>query len=153
MKDLILIVEDSKTIAMYEQKLITDLGVDVIIANNLEDAKRVIANTKRKITLAVVDINLPDCEDCVLNYLLKLNIPCIAMTGGFHLDLRDKIIDKKLVDYIVLEDDQNLELLLSTVRRILNNKHTKILIVDDSKASRYALKTLLLHQNYTTLEA
>ena len=153
MKDLILIVEDSKTIAMYEHKLITELGVDVVVAHNMKEAEEIITNTKDKITLAVVDINLPNCEDCVLNYLLKLNIPCIAMTGNFHSDLRDKVIDKKLVDYIVLEDDKNLELLLSTISRIINNKHTKILIVDDSKASRYALKTLLHHQNYTTLEA
>ena len=153
MKDLILIVEDSKTIAMYEHKLITNLGVDVVIAHSMEDAEAIISNTKDKVTLAVVDINLPNCEDCVLNYLLKLNIPCIAMTGSFHPALRDKVIDKKLVDYIVLEDDQNLELLCSTIKRIINNKHTKILIVDDSRASRFALKTLLQHQNYTTLEA
>lgn len=153
MNDLILIVEDSKTIAMYERRSLNEMGLNVVIASNYDEAKKVVDTHKSKIALAVVDINLPNCEDCVLDYLLKLNIPSIAMTGSFHPLLRDKVIDKKLIDYIVLEDDQNLELLKSTISRILNNKNTKILIVDDSKASRFALRGLLLHQNYTVLEA
>ncbi|QSZ42465.1 response regulator [Sulfurimonas aquatica] len=153
MKDLILIVEDSKTIAMYQKTLIESLLVTVIVAQDMSEVKEITSQSKEKVTLAIVDINLPDCGDCVLDYLLKLNIPCIAMTGSFHPMLREKVINKKLVDYIVLNDDKNLELLQSTVKRILNNKNTKILIVDDSKSSRYALKDLLEHQNYTALEA
>jgi len=153
MKELILIVEDSKTIAMYERNSLVSIGLDVVVAHNKDEVEDVLALYKTKITLAVVDINLPDCQDCVLNYLLKLNVPCIAMTGSFHPALRDKVIDKKLIDYIVLEDDPKLELLQATIKRILENKSTKILIVDDSKASRFALKSLLKHQNYTVLEA
>jgi CheY-like chemotaxis protein len=105
------------------------------------------------IVLSIVDVNLPDSEDEVLNYLLKKNIPSIAMTSSFNQKLRDKIIDKHIVDYIVLEDDQQLELLQATVNRIMSNEHRKILIVDDSKSSRFALKNLLQFQNFTILEA
>ncbi|MDA7817809.1 response regulator [Sulfurimonas sp.] len=101
----------------------------------------------------MVDISLPDCEDCVLDKLVKLGIPCIAMTGTFHTGLRDKVIDKKLIDYIVLEDDQNFDILKGTIRRFVNNKNTKVLVVDDSISSRVILKELLTHQNYTVLEA
>ncbi len=153
MKDLILIVEDNRTIAMYQKNVLYEMGLDVIVAHNLEDVNKLLDTYKSKITIAVVDINLPDCEDCVLDKLLKLNIPCIAMTGSFHKELRDKVIDKKLIDYIILEDDHNLELLRCTINRILNNKYIKILIVDDSKSTRYALRDLLQHQNYTVLEA
>jgi len=153
MKEKILIVEDSKTIAMYEQNSLMDMGIDIIVAYNKDEVEELLAAYKTEIILAVVDINLPGCQDCVLNYLLKLNIPCIAMTGSFHPALRDKVIDKKLIDYIVLEDDQKLELLQTTIKRIVDNKNTKILIVDDSKVSRFALKSVLKHQNYTVLEA
>lgn len=153
MNDLILVVEDNKTIAMYQKRVLETAGMSVIVAHNKVELDELLRLHNKKIMLAVVDINLPECEDCVLNHLLKLNMPCIAMTGSFHAKLRDKVINKKLIDYIVLEDDQNLELLKSTILRIINNKETKILIVDDSRASRFALKDLLEQQNYTVLEA
>jgi PleD family two-component response regulator len=65
------------------------------------------------------------------------------MTGSFHKKMRDKIVDKNVIYYIVLEDDQQLELLQATVHRIVSNEHRMVLIVDDSKPSRFALRTLL----------
>ena len=153
MDGVILIVEDSKTISMYQKQKIEHLGELTIIAHNFEETKELLKAYGRKIKLAVVDINLPGCEDCVLDFLLKRNIPSIAMTGNFHVELRDKVIEKSLIDYIVLEDDTNLEILTSTVNRVINNQQTKVLIVDDSLTSRHRLKDLLLHQNYTVLEA
>jgi len=153
MPKLILIIEDNKTIAMYEKETLNSLGYDVVIAYDMESAEDLIKFHKKDIMLSIVDINLPDTQDEVLNYLLKKNIPSIAMTGSFHQKLRDKVVDKNIIDYIVLEDDQQLELLKSTVNRIMNNKHRKILIVDDSKSSRFALNSLLKFQNFTILEA
>ncbi len=153
MKDVILVVEDNKTIALYEQKVLMDKGYDVVIAYDLIEAKQRLRDSKKRITLAVVDVNLPDCGSCALDYILKLNIPCIAMTGSFHSELREDVVDKGIIDYIVLEDDQNLELLQTTVDRILNNKDTKILLVDDSQSARFQLKKYLNHQNFTVLVA
>ena len=47
------------------------------------------------------------------------------MTGSFH----KKIVDKNVIDYIVLEDDKELELLRATVNRIIKNKHRKICLL------------------------
>jgi len=153
MDNLILVIEDNKTIAMYEKNTLNNAGYDVIVAHNMEETKNLVNIHKNKITLSIVDINLPDIQDKVLDFLLKKNIPSIAMTGSFHPKLRDKIVDKHVIDYIVLEDDQQLELLQSTVNRIINNENRKILIVDDSKASRFALKNLLIVQNFKIYEA
>ena len=152
-KSTILLVEDSKTISMYQKSVLEKLGLDVLVAYSLEDIKEILKTHGRSIAIAVVDINLPDCEECALDFLLKRNIPSIAMTGSFHIELRDKVIKKSLIDYIVLEDDNKLEILSTTVMRILNNHNTKVLVVDDSLTSRHRLKELLTHQNYTVLEA
>ncbi len=153
MKNKILIVEDSKTISLYQQNSLKSIGIDSYIAHDFDQTKDILKDNYNEIFLAIVDINLPIYEDKVLDYLLKNNIPCIAMTGSFHSNLREKIIDKSLIDYIVLEDDQNLELMKSTVKRILNNKNTNVLVVDDSQSSRFALKRLLEQQNYNVLLA
>jgi len=153
MDKLILIIEDNKTIAMYEKQTLIKAGYNVIIAHDLEETKKIVTEHYNNISICIVDVNLPVTKDEVLNYLLKRNLPSIAMTGSFHPKLRNKIVDKNIIDYIVLEDDQQLELLQSTVNRIINNKHRKILIVDDSKSSRFALKNLLNFQNFTILEA
>jgi len=153
MDKLILIIEDNKTIAMYEKHTLVNAGHNVIVAHNLEETQDLVKKHYKEITLCIVDINLPDTQDEVLTFLLKRNLPSIAMTGSFHPKLRNKIVDKNVIDYIVLEDDQQLELLQATVNRIINNKERKILIVDDSRSSRFALKNLLGFQNFTILEA
>jgi signal transduction histidine kinase len=153
MNKLILIIEDSKTLAMYEKHALNEAGHNVIIANSVEKAKELISHHKKNIMICIVDINLPEGEAEILSYLLKYNIPSIAMTGSFHPELRDKIVDSNIIDYIVFEDDQNLEMLQSTVYRVINNEKRSILIVDDSNASRSSLKNLLLAQNFTIYEA
>ncbi len=153
MKQLILVIEDNKTIAMYEKETLLGAGYDVIVAYNLEEAKVLVKEHFKQIVLSIVDINLPEDEAKALDYLLKHNIPSIAMTGSFHPKLREKIVDKNIVDYIVLEDDQQLELLQATINRIIHNENKKVLIVDDSKSSRHALHSLLALQNFTIFEA
>lgn len=153
MQKHILVIEDNKTIAMYEEQTLRSAGYDVLVAHNFDEAVELITAHKKEIVLSIVDINLPDDKEKALEYLLKHNIPSIAMTGSFHKKLRDKIVDKNVIDYIVLEDDQQLELLQATVHRIISNEHRKVLIVDDSKPSRFALRTLLQSQNFTIFEA
>jgi len=149
----ILVIEDNKTIALFEKETLIQHGYDVVVAHTLEETTELLKLHQREIILAIVDINLPKDNEKALDYLLKHNIPCIAITGSFHPKLRNKIIQKNIIDYIVLEDDQKLELLLSTVKRIINNFKRKVLVVDDSKSSRHALNTLLSSQNFTILEA
>lgn len=153
MGDLILVIEDNRTMALYETQTLTRAGYNVITAYNAQEAKVLVKEHRNDIMLCIVDINLPGDKEQTLDYLLKQNIPSIAMTGNFHPKLRERIVDKNIIDYIVLEDDQQLEFLQATVKRIINNEHRKILIVDDSKASRFALNNLLKFQNFTILEA
>ncbi len=152
-KHLVLIVEDNKTIALYQQTKLKEAGIKSVIAHNKDELFEALKQHRKSISLAIVDINLPDSGGEALDYLLNFNIPSIAMTGDFHKSLRDEVIEKPIIDYIVLEQDNNLELLLETVIRTLKNYKTKILIVDDSKASRFSLKKILTHQNYTVHEA
>ena len=153
MSKLILVIEDNKTIALFEKNTLIQAGYNVVVAHNLNEAIELVSVHKRKIVLSVVDINLPDDNEKALDYLLKHNIPAIAITGSFHPKLRDKIVQKNVIDYIVLEDDQKLELLQATVNRIINNESRKVLIVDDSKSSRFALRSLLASQNFSIYEA
>ncbi|MDA7817810.1 hypothetical protein N9A28_06435 [Sulfurimonas sp.] len=39
MKDLILIVEDDKTIATYEKNTIEEMGLDVVVAHDMNELK------------------------------------------------------------------------------------------------------------------
>ncbi|PHR56334.1 MAG: hypothetical protein COA44_08225 [Arcobacter sp.] len=153
MPNKILVIEDSKTIALFEKDTLIKAGYDVVVAYNLEESIELLALYRRSIILAVVDINLPKDNEKALDYLLKQNIPSIAITGSFHPELREKIIQKNVIDYIVLEDDQKLELLLATINRIIHNINRKVLIVDDSKSSRFALRNLLASQNFSIYEA
>lgn len=153
MEKLILIVEDNKTIALFQSHKLKGKGFKCLVAHNFLETRKLYDLHKDSIVMAVVDINLPDCGTCALDYLITKNIPSIAMTGSFHIELRDKILKKAVIDYVVVDNDPNLESLVSLVGRILHNHHTKVLIVDDSKTSRLKLREFLEYQNFTILEA
>ncbi len=153
MSKLILIVEDSKTLAMYEKSVLSDAGYEVVIAYSVDEAKQLVAKYNKNIIISIVDINLPDIEGDIIDFLQKYDIPAIAMTGSFHPELREKVVNSNIIDYIVLDDDKGLEQLRAIVSRVIENHRRAVLIVDDSNASRSSLKKLLLSQNFMIHEA
>lgn len=152
MNKTILIVEDNKTLAMYQKSVLSALTTQILVVHSLEELRELFKINKNKISIAIVDINLPVDEDGALDFLLKHNIPSIAMTNSFNKEFQQKSYTSSIIDYIVVENDSKLELLYTTVERTLQNKKSQILIVDDSKASRFALHELLKYQNFEVIE-
>ena len=152
----ILLVEDSAVVIKvirHMSKGQVDLQFD--IAQSFAEARAFIeSNGNDAYRTAVVDLNLPDAPNGeVVDYTLSLSIPTIVLTGSYDEHLRDQMLEKPIVDYVVKESRFSYEYVLKLIRRLEKNRSIKVLVVDDSPTSRKFVRIMLEIHQYIALEA
>jgi len=151
----ILLVEDSKLFSqVLKFRFEAELGVDVTHCGSLKSMKAVAAGKDHGYTLAVVDLNLPDSPHReALDYALQVNLPTIVFTGTFDFNTRDSILEKNVLDYVIKDNDQAFDTIVNTVKRVIDNRNIRVLVVDDSRVARAILKAMLSAQQFRVEEA
>ena len=150
----ILVVEDSRALTnMIRRKLENDLPVIVDITHSLEETRDLL-EVSQDYMMAVLDLNLPDAPNGeVVDYVSSKNIPAVVLTGSFNPSVRQALFSKNVIDYLVKESRADLEHISALIRSLSENKDIKILVVDDSRVSRYRTAALLKRRGYQVLEA
>lgn len=151
----ILVVDDSKFFTRIVKKAITErIGAEIVTAETLAEARKILSDPSAKFHLALVDIILPDSsEGEAVEFLLQKRIPCIVFTSFYSEDLRQMILDWNVIDYVIKDTPSSLSYLMDIVERVHRNRETKILLVDDSKTSRQHIKNLLTGYQCQVVEA
>ena len=139
----ILIVEDNKDLAnLMAKKISTELNFEVDIAYKLSEAKLFLKMYKYFLTL--VDLNFSDLQnDEMVDYILEKNNPVIVMSANINKDFRNKMLKKNIIDYVNKSDANDINYIISTIKRVQKNKNHKVLIVDDSMVFRKQIQTML----------
>ncbi|MQB42708.1 response regulator [Rhizobium sp. ICMP 5592] len=146
----ILLAEDSNVFtSMISTKLKELLDIDIEICRNFEELQLAYDKSPEPIRLAISNINLPGAEKGeALEYLIDLSIPTIAFTGTFLAGMRDELIAKDVVDYILKDNVFAVDLLVESICRFLTNHRHHVLIVDDSATARALLSSRLKRYNF-----
>jgi PleD family two-component response regulator len=146
----ILLAEDSNVFtSMIGGKLKELFDIDIEICRTFEDLQLAYDKSSEPIKLAISNINLPGAENGeALEYLVDLSIPTIVFTGTFHDGLRDELMAKDVVDYILKDNIYAVDLLAESVCRFLTNHRHHVLIVDDSATARALLSSRLKRYNF-----
>ena len=149
----ILVIDDDKIISKVLKRLIKQkLGLEVDTVGSLKELKeKVLENVY---DLAICDYILPDSEKGeAIDYLLEHKVPTIALTASYDEQLRDKILEKGVVDYLVKGIPNIQDHIISVVKRALKNKETKVLVIEDSKTDRTIMKRILENMLFQVFEA
>lgn len=148
----LLIVEDSKSIALVIEKMAVSLGYSVSIAPNLA-AVRVLLSQKHNFFLATLDYGLPDAPNGeVIPFVLQHNIPSIIMTGRMDDATHKKLLNQPIIDYITKENAQAFHYLLRILHGQLTNPEVGVLVVDGSLTSRNHVCQLLKRRNFNVYD-
>lgn len=141
----ILIVDDDKVVTQLLSININSLlNIECVIAHSLAETKAIIESGGHRFHMAVLDYNLPDAEDGeVIDYVQSMQIPSIVLTANYDTGVRDTVLSKKVIDYILKKNTAAVSTLVATINRIVNNKNIKALVVDDSSVYRTMLKGIL----------
>lgn len=157
MKD-VLVVEDTKLFArVLKHSIETTLDLNVILAMTYAEALQKIEEQEQKdepFLVSLLDLNLPDAPDGeIVDYVTKKGIPAIVFTGSFDEKIRERIISKHVLDYVVKENAASVGYLLDLIKRVIKNKTTTVLVVDDSTTQRAHIVNLLKNYQFQVLEA
>lgn len=151
----ILIVEDSKFFIQLVTKAIAEsIRAETVVATSLADARKIIETASKPFDLALTDIMLPDDEEGeAVSLMLDHGIPCIVFTAVFSEDLRERLLARNVIDYVVKNSPASLDYLMGLVTRLHRNRLTKVMVVDDSKTTRSYLSDLLKAYQFKVIEA
>lgn len=151
----ILIVEDNKLVSsMLMKRIESELRFDPVLAETFADAKRILGEKKNDFFLCLADLNLPDAPSGeIVDYCVERGVPTIVFTGEISDEIREKVLSKKVIDYLLKEGRHNIDYIIKLIRRVYKNKWIKILVVDDSKLFRARVADLLKVHQYTVHQA
>jgi len=104
--------------------------------------------------LAVLDLDLPGLqEDTTLDLLDSKDISVIVYAAEFNDEVRERMIARQVLDYVVKKDDQALDYIVDTIDRVHKNQSIKVMVADDSRISRTQITRILKTQKFIVLEA
>lgn len=149
----ILVVEDSPVFQQYIRELLTDAGYNITILGSFVEARHFLED-QPDLLCAVLDFNLPDApRGQVVDYVLDKGYRAIVLTGNTNAALREHMLNKGILDYLVKDSIVSLSFLVPMLNRLVQNRNKKVLVVDDSRSMREYLSELLTRQNLTVLTA
>ena len=150
----ILVVEDSRSVSGFLCRQIEEsLQFESVPAYSLAEA-RAIVEKDDAFFVAVLDLNLPDAPDGeIVDTIRQKGIPAVILTATFDEGLREEILAKHVVDYVLKDSRQSLDVVKDLIQRIYRNQDIAILVVDPSREFRSYCRTLLEAHKYTVMEA
>lgn len=150
----VLIVDDSKFFLSVLSSKLVAAGFSVVCASTIAGTREILENRRDEIFMALLDLFLPDGpEGEVVDVALEFGVPSVVFTGNYSEDTRDRVLSKRVIDYVVKDDPSSLDYLAQLVRRLYRNRSVRALVVDDAAvARRYTADLLALYQ-FEVIEA
>lgn len=151
----VLLVDDSRAISSMLIARIDALdGVSCRHAATHAATRTLLEEDASRFFVAVLDLNLPDAPNGeVIGLVEQYGIPVIVLTATLDATRRDELFARGVADYVVKDGLGGIEYVARLVDRMAHSRGTKILVVDDSKAFREYVATLLRQHGYAPLTA
>lgn len=151
----VLIVEDSESVAYaLAHNVERVLDLEPIVADSFATTRTALAKVWSETLVAVLDLSLPDAPDGeVVDYVLETDIPVVVLTGTLNKSMRDRLLAKNIVDYVIKQSPSEVNYVIQLIHRMRLNPNIKILVVDDSKTIRTSVRIMLEIHRYQVFEA
>jgi diguanylate cyclase (GGDEF)-like protein len=151
----LLLVEDMKFFnSLVVKHVKRNLDIEVVSCTTYAEAVEALMADTQDYFLAVLDLNLPDAPDGeIVDLVISHQIPVVVFSAHFDEDLRDQILSRKVIDYVVKQNPSSLDYLFSLISRLYFNRFIKVLVVDDSRTARQYVSDLMNQYQFQVLGA
>lgn len=151
----VLIVEDSKLFTrLLTQAIENKLGLPTEAVPDMASARALLEEDPGAFFVSLLDLNLPDApRGEIVDLVTEKGVPAIVFTAEFSDALRERMEEKKILDYVLKDSPTSLDYVVALIRRIHRNRETTVLVVDDSNSARTYIASLLQLQQFRVLTA
>lgn len=152
MKKILVIEDDAHAAGTLKAILKARMDFECDIADSMKIARQKIR--KNGHFMAVLNLDLSGIqEEEILDLLKTKGVSLIVYASEFNDEVRERMIARNVLDYVVKKDDQALGAIVGTIERIHKNQSIKVLVADDSRISRSQITRVLKTQKLIVLEA
>ena len=155
MQQHVLILENGEGNLELIAKLVRRAGLTPVGATSLTEGKARFSQKDAPETFlcAIVAYSLPDARKGeAIDFTVKSFIPTIATTESLDSAIRDKVLERDVVDYIPKENSQNYDYLNRLIGRLEKNKSTGVIVVSTNRVLRTKMVSLLQRHNFIAFE-
>lgn len=151
----VLIVDDSSTVLkLLKSEIELHSKIEPYYAQSYKEAQKLIDECEEQFHAALLDLNLPDAQNGEIVDLVNGNdIPAVILSATINEKLKDEIMKKGVVDFILKNDPASIKFAVNAISRTLKNYDTTVLVVDDSKVYRKTLSKSLSRIHLNVIEA
>lgn len=129
------------------------LPVEVTTVNSLDSARELLKENPDKFFLSVTSVVHLDSDSFEkIDLLAEFNIPAIVIVDQYEDELRDQLIKRHVIDYVVKDTSSDTTYICDLVKRILKNASIKVLVVDDSKVAQFVITRELFLQKFDVIQ-
>ncbi len=151
----LLVIEDS---SFFQNLIVNGFrqagDAEVVTATSLRDASAILEKEADTFALALVDLYLPDAHDGeAVDVALAHGVPVVVFTSNFDAQVRQRYLEKGILDFVLKDNPSSFDYLLNFSRRIFKNRQTTVLVVDDSNVALLRCEDLLTRFRLKVLKA
>jgi diguanylate cyclase (GGDEF)-like protein len=150
----VLIVENSRSYAgMLAEAVECGLHLPVTLARTMAEADGALAE-HADIFLVLSGLVLPDAaEEAIIERFSSTGLPVVVVSSKYDEALRDRVLGRSVVDYVIKSAPGHLDYLAWLVQRLDRNRRIAALVVDDSPSARLMVAELLSSYGFRVLLA
>lgn len=150
----ILIAEDSQSIKSALQQMIQSaLPFEIDLVSNETEAKAYLETHKQILLVAIINLNFANSkEGTLVDHFTNNKIPTIVLTSTLDEEIRKRLIQKGVLDYIPKDSRLSFEYVTRVIRRLHRSQDQGALIVEDSSSARKWIKNMLQRQYQDVFE-
>ncbi|WMJ68561.1 diguanylate cyclase [Stenotrophomonas sp. 24(2023)] len=150
----ILLVENSRAFtSMLREAIEQRLELPVVVATTLAEADRLLSE-RGGWFLVLTGLVLADGDrDTVVDFFVQRNLPTVVVSGVYDEDLRKRVLQQQIIDYVLKNTPGSVDYLVWLVQRLERNRRIAALVVDDSPSARGYAAALLRMYGHDVHEA
>lgn len=152
--DVLLLESDSNYALSLKQVIESRLQVSVTIVRTVAIAKKLLEENPHQYFIGITSVlGMDSSEFEKIDLLSEFGLPIIAIVEQYEDEMRDQLIKRHAIDYVVKGNKFDSHYICDLIARVHKNCDIKVLVVDDSRVSRFIIARELILQKFQVLHA
>lgn len=145
--DILLIDNDVDHSIVLKQVIESRILAEVTVVKKADEARVLLQKSPDKFFIGITSV-FDSYGFEKIDLLSEFGLPIIAIVDYFEDEMREQLIKRHVIDYVVKGNRLDTVYICDLITRVIKNCDIKVMVVDDSKVSRFVLERELLLQQF-----
>jgi len=150
--DILLLDHDVDHSIVLKQVIESRISAKVTAVKKVDEARALLQKNPDKFFIGITSV-LDQFGFEKVDLFGEFGLPIIAILDHFEDEVRDQLIKRHVIDYVVKGNRLDTVYICDLIARVIKNCDIKVMVVDDSKVSRFVLERELRLQQFEVVNS